>query len=82
MSTAQQPSPGYIDAYTRQFRVSPRDTALVIVDLQYASGSRDHGLGRLLRVAGKLPDAEYRFSRIDRLVVPNSKRLAEAFRAM
>ena len=82
MSTSQQPSPGYIDAYTRQFRISPRDTALVIVDLQYASGSRDYGLGRLLHAAGQLPDAEYRFSRIDRLVVPNTRRLAEEFRTM
>lgn len=75
-------APGYIDAYTRQFRVSPADTALVIVDLQYASGSRQHGLGKLLAAAGTLADAEYRFARIEQLVVPNSKRLADAFRAL
>ena len=82
MSAAPATSPGYIDAYTRQFRLTPADTALVIVDLQYASGSRHHGLGKLLAAAGTLADAEYRFSRIDRLVVPNSKRLADAFRAL
>ena len=73
--------PTYIDDFTRQFRLSPGDTALVIVDLQYASGSRDHGLGRLLASQGRLADADYRFARIERLVVPNSGRLAEAFRA-
>lgn len=75
-------APGYIDAYTRQFHLSPADTALVIVDLQYASGSRHHGLGKLLAAAGTLTDAEYRFARIEQLVVPNSKRLAEVFRAL
>jgi nicotinamidase-related amidase len=75
-------NPEYIDGYTRSFRLERRDTALVIVDLQYASGSRDHGLGRLLAAAGALQDAEYRFARIDRLVVPNSRRLADGFRAL
>lgn len=74
-------APTYIDDFTRQFTLSPRSTALVIVDLQYASGSREHGLGRLLAAQGRLGDAEYRFSRIEKLVVPNSKRLADAFRS-
>ena len=73
--------PTYIDDFTRQFSLSPRDTALVIVDLQYASGSREHGLGKLLGAQGRLADAEYRVSRIEKLVVPNSRRLADAFRA-
>ena len=77
-----QPAPAYIDGYTRRFRLSPDDTALVIVDVQYASGSRHHGLGKLLAAAGTLADAEYRFARIDRFVVPNSKRLAEHFRRL
>ena len=76
------PQPTYIDEFTRQFWLTPQDTALVIVDLQYASGSREHGLGRLLAARGRLAEAEYRFARIERLVVPNSRRLAEAFRAL
>jgi len=51
------------------------------VDVQYASGSREHGLGRLLAAQGRLDDADYRFDRIQRLVIPNSQRLAAAFRA-
>ena len=76
------PQPTYIDDFTRQFLLSPADTALVLVDLQYASGSRQHGLGRLLASQGRLAEAEYRFARIERLVVPNSRRLADAFRAL
>lgn len=38
MSMPVAAAPGYIDAYTRQFSLSPADTALVIVDLQYANG--------------------------------------------
>jgi nicotinamidase-related amidase len=74
--------PTYIDDFTRQFELGPGDTALVIVDVQYASGSREHGLGRLLAAQGKLADAEYRFARIEKLVVPNSRRLADAFRGL
>lgn len=82
MPDIQLPTPDYIDAYTRSFRLSAGDTALVIVDLQYASGSRHHGLGKLLAAAGTLESAEYRFSRIEQQVVPNSKRLADTFRAL
>ena len=74
--------PTYIDDFTRQFMLGAQDTALVIVDLQYASGSREHGLGRLLARQGRLADAEYRFARIENLVVPNSRRLADAFRSL
>jgi len=82
MTDSSLPAPGYIDAYTRAFRLSAADTALVIVDLQYASGSRYHGLGKLLAAAGTLESAEYRFARIEQQVIPNSKRLADEFRAL
>ena len=71
----------YIDEYTRPFRITPGDTALLIVDMQYASGSRDHGLGLVLREQGRLDEAEDRFNRIDNVLVPNIKRLQEGFRA-
>jgi nicotinamidase-related amidase len=50
------------------------------VDLQYATGNRETGLGAVLAQQGKLHEAEYRSSRIDELVVPTTKRLLEAFR--
>jgi nicotinamidase-related amidase len=75
-------APTYIDDYTRQFALDPATTALLIVDVQYASGSRHHGLGKLLAASGRLGDAEYRFARIEKKVIPNSRRLADAFRRL
>jgi len=74
--------PTYIDEFTRAFRLDPATTALVIVDMQYASGSREHGLGRLLAERGELERARARFDRIDSLVVPNSRRLLDTFRQL
>lgn len=74
--------PTYIDDFTRPVSLSPASTALLIVDMQNASGKREYGLGRMLAQQGKLADADYRFSRIEKLIVPNVKRLAETFRAI
>lgn len=74
--------PTYIDDYTRPVPLSPATTALVIVDMQNASGSRRYGLGKLLAEQGKLADAAYRFDRIEKLLIPNIRRLADAFRGV
>jgi len=71
----------YIDQFTHPVPVDPRQTALVVVDMQYASGSRNHGLGAFLQREGKLADAEYRFSRIENLIVPNIQKLLAAWRS-
>jgi nicotinamidase-related amidase len=73
--------PEYVEMFTRKVQIDPRNTALVPVDLQYASGSPEHGLGKLLASQGKLGDASYRFKRIETHVVPNTLRLLQAFRA-
>jgi nicotinamidase-related amidase len=72
--------PEYVDMFTRRVDIDPRNTALVPVDLQYASGSPDHGLGKLLASQGKLGEASYRFKRIETHVVPNTLKLMNAFR--
>lgn len=72
--------PTYIDSFTRSFTLTPNKTALVVVDMQYASGSREHGLGRLLASQGKLDNARERFDRIDQVIIPNTRRLLSAFR--
>ncbi|MGE0751262.1 MAG: cysteine hydrolase family protein [Variibacter sp.] len=72
--------PEYVDMFTRKVSINLATTALVPVDLQYASGSREHGLGALLARQGRLHEASYRFDRIDKLVVPNTLRLLKAFR--
>ncbi|MEL7027727.1 MAG: isochorismatase family cysteine hydrolase [Pseudomonadota bacterium] len=73
-------SPTYVDEFTRPFHLSPASSALLVIDMQYASGSANHGLGRLLRERGKLDEAAYRFDRINNVIVPNTQRLLAAFR--
>lgn len=72
--------PEYVDRFTRRVEIDPASTALIPVDLQHASGSREHGLGRWLAERGALEEASYRFDRIDSHVVPNTARLLDAFR--
>jgi nicotinamidase-related amidase len=55
--------------------------ALVIIDMQYASACRTTGLGKWLSDHGRADEGDYRFSRIEQLVVPNVARLLDAFRS-
>ena len=43
----------YAHQFNPGFGLDPRTVALVVVDMQYASGSRDHGLGRALKARGQ-----------------------------
>jgi nicotinamidase-related amidase len=70
----------YIRAFTVERGPDPARSALVLVDLQYATGSRHGALGRRLKAEGS-GTADQRFERIERLVVPNARRLLEAWRA-
>lgn len=70
----------YIEEFSSSFSIDPKTTALVVVDLQYATGSPDHGLGKILREQGRLEEADYRFSRIESLIIPNTQRLLSTFR--
>ncbi len=74
--------PTYVDSFTREVLLNPHDTALVIVDMQYASGSREHGLGRLLAQQGALDSAAERFDRIEQVIIPNNQKLLTCFRAL
>jgi nicotinamidase-related amidase len=64
-----------------QVELDPATTCLVLVDLQYATGCRTTGLGRMLAAQGREAEVAYRFERIETLVTPNSVLLLEAFRA-
>ena len=72
--------PTFIDRYTQRVEVRQSDTALLIIDMQNATGNRHMGLGALLAKEGTLDAADYRFSRIETVLVPNIERLAGAFR--
>ena len=76
------PAPGtdYAAQFNPGFALDPARVALVVVDMQYASGSRKEGLGRLLAEQGNEAQGAYRFDRIERDVVPTIARLLEFFR--
>lgn len=71
----------YIKALTWPIAIDATDTALVVIDMQYASGSRGHGLGAHLAREGTLEEARYRFDRIEQVLIPNTQRLLAAWRA-
>jgi nicotinamidase-related amidase len=71
----------YIRDFMAERAVEPARAALLIIDMQNASGARDGALGRRLRAEGSSV-GDYRFDRIERLVTPNALRLRERFRAL
>jgi nicotinamidase-related amidase len=67
--------------HTSRFTLEPvRSTALVVIDMQYATASRSAGLGRWLAERGRAEEGRYRFDRIEQLLVPNIARLLAFFR--
>lgn len=68
----------YIRAYMPERPVDPARTALLIIDMQYATGSRQGALARKLQAEGSAV-GDYRFDRIERKVLPNTLRLRERF---
>jgi nicotinamidase-related amidase len=61
--------------------VDPSKAALVIVDMQNATGSRQGALARKLQAEGSRV-GDYRFDRIERLVLPHTLRLREHFHGL
>lgn len=66
--------------FTPGISLEPKKTALLLVDLQYASGCRTTGLGRLMKEQGKEADTKYRFDRQEQIVIPNAQRMLAYFR--
>jgi nicotinamidase-related amidase len=60
--------------------INPEKTALVIIDMQYATGSRNAGIGKIWEKQGRKDLIEYRFGRLENLVVPNVQKLLGFFR--
>ncbi len=80
MSDQPPPASVYIQDYMTARPANPAKSALVIVDMQYASGHREGALGRRMRdERSNLTD--YRFDRIEQLVIPNILRMAPVLRA-
>jgi len=82
MSTGEPaPSADYAHQFNPGFALEPARVALVVVDMQYASASRQEGLGRLLKGRGQEATGAARFDRIEQVVVPTIQRLLDFFRA-
>lgn len=61
-------------------KLDPRRTALLVIDLQRYFVHPDHPFGRL--IATITPEgSNYYLKRVDELVIPNTQRLLQAFRA-
>lgn len=73
-------SPDYIAEFTIARAPELARSALVVIDMQYATGSREGALARHLAAKGSNA-GDYRFGRIESHVVPNTKRLLDVFRA-
>ncbi len=71
----------YAQAFNPGFRLDAARVALVVVDMQYASASREAGLGRLLAERGQAASGVERYDRIETVVVPTIRRLLDFFRA-
>lgn len=68
--------------YIRDFMSEPvidaKGAALVIIDMQYATGSRQGALGRTLKAQGSSV-GDYRFARIEQSVLPRTLDLRKHF---
>jgi biuret amidohydrolase len=67
----------YVAVYTPRTEIDPARTCLMVVDIMYATGHPETGLGRFLASQGRLHEAEYRYERIVEKVIPNTKRLLD-----
>ena len=80
-SGTAKPTSDYITDFNVPFEIDPAKAALVVIDMQYATGSRKAGLGKKLAAEGKLEAlAGERFARIENVVVPNLRRMLAFFR--
>lgn len=68
----------YIRAYMPQRPVQPERAALVMIDMQYATGSRQGALAAKLQAEGSTV-GDYRFHRIETSVLPRTLELRELF---
>jgi biuret amidohydrolase len=76
-----KPTFDYSNSLTAPFEIYPTKSALLVVDMQYATGCRQTGLGKRLADEGKLESlAGERFERIEKVVVPNLIKMLSFFR--
>jgi len=70
----------FTDIFKNEFHIEPERTALVVIDMQNASASRTEGVGKLLTMREQTALGDWRFTRIEKVVLPNLLRLLAFFR--
>jgi nicotinamidase-related amidase len=75
------PAKDYIRDFMTEPVIDTAQAALVIIDMQYATGSRQGALGRRMKAEGSTI-TDYRFDRIEQLLLPNILQLRSHFRAL
>ena len=63
-----------------EFELSAKDTAFIIIDMQYLDAHRDYGLGAEAKLLGTAEDFDYFFTRIEDLLIPNIQKMQQACR--
>ncbi|EED36632.1 putative isochorismatase family protein RutB [Luminiphilus syltensis NOR5-1B] len=74
-------NPSFIDAFSQAFTPDIESSALIVIDMQNATGNRGMGLGKLLTERGEDARATYRYDRIETVLEPNIGTLLDYFRA-
>ena len=69
--TLSRVSDDYSLDFKMTFKLEIKKTALIIVDMQYATTSRTAGLGKLMTSQGREYLINERFERIENVIVPN-----------
>jgi len=75
-----QASEDYVQQFNAERVTDPARSALVIVDMQYATGHRTGALARRM-AAERNSITDWRFDRIENLVIPNTRHLIGVMRA-
>lgn len=70
----------YVQEFNAERVTDPARSALVIIDMQYATGHRSGALAQKMKAEGNTL-TDWRFERIESLVIPNTRRLIAAMRA-
>jgi nicotinamidase-related amidase len=74
------PPADYVQAFMSDRVVDPARAALVIVDMQYATGHPTGPLAMKMAAEGTAATTAWRFARITDLVIPNTRRLIDTMR--
>jgi nicotinamidase-related amidase len=69
------PHKDYLPEFSQAIYPDAKRTALVVIDMMYATASRTSGLGKRLKLEGRPELGTERFDRIEQVVVPHLQRL-------